>query len=71
MNEQSETSALPSKENRYGGAFVRSLDNDFSLWKRSCAVKNFKGKLSCFEFVFRINFEDEVHADDSESPSER
>lgn len=43
----------------------------FRFGKVPCAVKNFRGKLSCFEFVFRIKFEDEVHADDSESPSER
>ena len=64
-------SVLPSNDNKYGGAFVRSFDSVFSLWKGSCAVNNFRGKVSCFEFVFCINFEDEVHADDSESQSER
>ena len=71
MNEQLEMSALPSNENRYGGTFVHSLDSVSSLWKGSCAVNNFRGKLSFLEFVFRINFEDEVHADDSGSASER
>ena len=71
MNEQSATNVLPSYENKYGRAFVRSLDSVFSLWKGSCAVNNFREKLSCFEFVSQINFEDEVHADNSESPSER
>lgn len=68
MNEQSEPT---SDENKYGGAFVHSLNIAFLRWKGSCAVNNFRGKLSCFEFVFHINFEDEVHGDDSESPSER
>ena len=58
-------------KNKYGGAFVRSLDTVFSRWKGFCAVKNLRGKLSCFEFVFCIKFEDVVHADDSESPYER
>ena len=34
-------------------------------------MNNFRGKLSCFEFGFCIECEDEVHADDSECPSER
>ena len=67
VNEQSETSV----QNKYGGAFVGSFDSVFSLWKGSCAVNNFRGKLSCFEFGFCIECEDEVHADDSECPSER
>ena len=67
VNEQSETSV----QNKYGGAFVGSFDSVFSLWKGSCAVNNFRGKLSCFEFGFCIKCEDEVHADDSECPSER
>ena len=66
VNEQSETSV----QNKYGGAFVGSFDSVFSLWKGSCAVNNFRGKLSCFEFGFCIKCEDEVHADDSECPSE-
>ena len=33
-------------------------------------MNNLKGRLFCFEFVFCIEFEDEVHADDSESPFE-
>ena len=36
-------------KNKYGGAFVRSLDTVFSRWKGFCAVKNLRGKLSCFE----------------------
>ena len=68
VNEQSETT---SDENKYGGAVVHSLNIAFLRRKGSCAVNNFRGKLSCFEFVFRINFEDEVHGDDSESPSKR
>ena len=60
-----------SVQNKYGGTFVRSLDSFFSLWKGSCALNNYRRKLSCFEFVFCIKCEDEVHADDSESPSER
>ena len=34
-------------------------------------MNNFRGKLSCFEFGLCIKCEDEVHADDSECPSER
>ena len=33
-------------------------------------MNNLKGRLFCFEFVFCIEFEDEVHADDSEGPYE-
>ena len=67
MNEQSETSVLKQIWWRVRPFFGQRF---FSLWKGSCAVNNLKGRLFCFEFVFCIEFEDEVHADDSEGPYE-